>query len=162
MKLSMKNVMSTETIEQEVQLIMVSESTKSGKMKQLFMLGLEVKDIAKLMEVRYNFVYNVVSNMINMEGLLTENNRGTSKKDIVFGMLDEGKSVKEICIDLKMNTNYVYKIKKEWVANVQEEVKEEELKVEKDIITGTDEEKVSEKVSENSQFPRKRKTNKEK
>lgn len=99
--------------------------SKSSKMKELYELGFPVKEIAVMMGVRYNFVYNVISNQCLMSGVEIRNSSTTSKKDIVWKMLDEGKTVKEICVDLKTNINYVYKLRKEWVANVIEEIVEE-------------------------------------
>lgn len=99
--------------------------SKSSKMKELYELGFPVKEIAVMMGVRYNFVYNVISNQCLMSGVEIRKSSTTSKKDIVWKMLDEGKTVKEICVDLKTNINYVYKLRKEWVANVIEEIVEE-------------------------------------
>ena len=98
-----------------VEVIGNEKLSKSGKMKELFMLGLEVGELAKRLDVRYNFVYNVVSNMINVEGLSDKvgSERKESKKDIVERMMKEGKSCKDICIELKCNNNYVYKLMKE-------------------------------------------------
>ena len=42
--------------------IVNGEATKSAKMKALYNEGCEISEIAKLMGVRYNFVYNVISN----------------------------------------------------------------------------------------------------
>ena len=78
-------------------------------MKDLFDLGLEVKEIAKVMDVRYNFVYNVISNMVIINGIQVENVKVNTKKDQVFALFDTGKSVKEVAVELKTNLNYVYK-----------------------------------------------------
>ena len=107
--------------------------SKSGKMKELFRLGLEVKEIATMMGVRYNFVYNVVSNMVIVEGVEVETSKKESKKDLVWGLLDEGKTVKEIAIELKTAYNYIYKLKKEWEAEVKAEVE----KIEQEAVGGT-------------------------
>jgi len=103
------------------------ETSKSGKMKEMFNLGLEVKEIALLMGVRYNFVYNVVSNMVIVDGVKVESSKTESKKDKVWELLDQGKTTKEIAIELKTNYNYIYKLKKEWVAKVVEEQKKLEM-----------------------------------
>lgn len=119
----MKKVMGTEValvgkkMDKAVETIMGAENmSKSGKMKELFNLGLEVKDIATMMGVRYNFVYNVVSNMVIVDGVQVESNRKESKKDKVWELLDQGKTVKEVAVELKTNYNYIYKLKKEWEA----------------------------------------------
>lgn len=87
---------------------------KSNKMKALFDLGLDVKEISKQLDVRYNFVYNVISNYVLINGIEVDNARQGSKKDKVLELLDDGRSVKEICVELQCNMNYVYKIKKGW------------------------------------------------
>ena len=82
-------------------------------MKDLFSLGLEIKEISVLMNVRYNFVYNVISNQIIIEGLEVSTTKQTSKKDLVRDLFNQGKSTKEICIELKTSYNYIYKLLKE-------------------------------------------------
>jgi DNA-binding NarL/FixJ family response regulator len=99
------------------------KTSKSSKMKDLFNLGYEVGEISKLMDVRYNFVYNVVSNYVITNGIEVVKKEGSSKKDKVWALLDEGKTVKEIAIELKTNYNYVYKLRKDWIQSVEEEVK---------------------------------------
>ena len=111
MKLS--NVSTIKGLEKKVANIVASEESKSSKMKQLFQLGLEVKEIANLLEVRYNFVYNVISNQVIIEGLEVETTKQSSKKDQVRELFNQGKSNKEIAIELKTNYNYVYKLVKE-------------------------------------------------
>ena len=110
-------------LDKKVEVIMATEGSKSGKMKELFKLGLEVKDIAVMMGVRYNFVYNVVSNLVIVEGIVVENNKVSSKKDAVWALLDLGKTAKEVAVELKTNYNYVYKLRKEWIAKAEAEVK---------------------------------------
>ena len=99
----------------EINVILGSDLSKSKKMVELYNLGLEIKEIATLMEVRYNFVYNVVSNMCRMNDveLRTNKETGNSKKALIIAMYQEGKSNTEIAKELKTNYNYVYKITKE-------------------------------------------------
>lgn len=127
----MRKVMGVElTVEQldkQVEAIMGDVSTsKSGKMKLMFGCGMDVKEIAAVMGVRYNFVYNVVSNMIIVEGVEVEQDKKVSKKDLVWELLDQGETVKSIAITLKTNYNYIYKLKKEWEVNAEAEVVEME------------------------------------
>lgn len=100
--------------------------SKSARMKELFNLGLEVKEIATLMGVRYNFVYNVVSNYCLTEGLQLETTKKESKKDDIIRLYLEGKSNKEISIELKTNYNYVFNTLKKYKAEHPVEVKEAE------------------------------------
>jgi hypothetical protein len=123
------NVKSVKGLEAKVEAIVGNEATsKSSKMKDMFKLGVEVGAIAKKLGVRYNFVYNVVSNMVIVEGLEVEQGRDTSKRDTVMGMFDKGMSVKEVAVDLKSNQQYLYKLHKEWSAKAVAEVVAEESK----------------------------------
>lgn len=99
--------------------ILKKESSKSLKVKNLFDLGLEVKEIAGLVQIRYNFAYNVISNYIIIEGLEVENTKKDSKIDLVRTMFKANKSCKEIAIELRTSQNYIYKLIKQ--------IKEEEV-----------------------------------
>lgn len=88
------------------------EASKSARMKQLFDLGLSVKEIAEAMGVRYNFAYNVVSNYCMQEGIEIEKKARSGKKEQIIKLYKEGKSNKEIAIELKTNYNYVYNVLK--------------------------------------------------
>lgn len=115
MKLENVKEISKKVMDSKIKGILGNESTsKSGKMRELFNLGLDVKEIAGLMGVRYNFVYNVVSNLVIVEGLSVVSNKKESKKDKVIELFNQGKSNKEIAVELKTNYNYVYKIVKEY------------------------------------------------
>lgn len=110
-------------LEQEVKVtkaaidkVLNGEGSKSQKMKDLFDLGLEVKEISQLMAVRYNFVYNVVSNYCNMNGIAVESAEKTGKKDQIIELFLAGKSNKEIAIELKTNYNYVFNVLKQYKA----------------------------------------------
>ena len=124
--LSGETKMTVKALEKARDAVLNSEGSKSGKMKDLFRLGFEVKDIAEMMGVRYNFVYNVVSNLVIVEGIEVEQNKTASKKDAVWALLDQGKTAKEVAVELKTNYNYVYKLRKEWMAKAEAEVKEME------------------------------------
>lgn len=130
MKKVMEQELTAKKMDKEVAAIMGDESTsKSSKMKGLFNLGMEVKEIATMLGVRYNFVYNVVSNMVIVEGVEVETSRKESKKDLVWGLLDQGKTVKEIAVELKTNYNYIYKLKKEWELAAVAEAEKNDLVV---------------------------------
>lgn len=101
----------TKTNNKEIQNILAADTSKSKKMIALYDLGLEIKDIATLMETRYNFVYNVVSNYTNTHGLTIRTKKaGDGKKDVIVTLHKAGKTNKEIAAELKTNYNYVYKV----------------------------------------------------
>lgn len=84
--------------------------SKSAKMKALFAGGLELKEIAAELGVRYNFVYNVLSNYVIVEGLDVQKNERAGKKDIIIFLHQQGKTNKEIAVELKTNYNYVHQV----------------------------------------------------
>lgn len=95
---------------------------KSQKMKALFDIGVEIKEITTLLTehegklVRYNFVYNVISNYCNMNGIAVESEEKEGKKDQIIAMYLAGKSNKDISITLKTNSNYVFNVLKKYKA----------------------------------------------
>lgn len=118
----MKKQMGTDftATEQDVKAVLASDISKSKKMIALFDLGFETKDISDIMTahegklVRYNFVYNVLSNHININGIPVEQQQREGKKDLILAMYLAGKSNKEISIDLKTNYNYVFNTIKQY------------------------------------------------
>ena len=98
--------------------------SKSAKMKELFEMGLEIKVIAEHLQVRYNFVYNVISNYVNMNGIPVETNKKVGKKDMIIELFLAGKTNKEISIELKTNYNYVYNTVKQYKASQEGAVSE--------------------------------------
>lgn len=102
-------------MKKEVRVILENtELSKSKKMLELFKLGLSIKEISQLMNVRYNFVYNVVSNFCNVNGIKLETTKKEGKKEKIVALHLEGKSNKEISIELKTNYNYVFNVIKEY------------------------------------------------
>lgn len=101
-------------------------ASKSSRMKTLFDMGLEVKEIATLMGTRYNFVYNVVSNYCSMNGIELVTTKKESQKDKIVELYWQGKSNKEISIALKTNYNYVFNVLKKYKAEHPVGVTEDE------------------------------------
>ena len=98
----------------EITTIINNAASKSKAMIELYNEGLEIKQIAEVMNVRYNFVYNVISNFCRMHEveLRTNQSSESSKKVLIEQLFKEGKSNTEIAKELKTNYNYVYKITK--------------------------------------------------
>ena len=101
----------------EIQKIINNASSKSQAMVELYNQGLEIKQIANAMDVRYNFVYNVISNHCRMNDIELRTNKGNenSKKVMIEKLFKEGKTNVEISKELKTNYNYVYKITKQLI-----------------------------------------------
>ena len=95
--------------------IINNATSKSKAMVALYNEGYEIKEIATAMSVRYNFVYNVVSNYCRMNEveLRTNKENSNSKKLQIKALYEAGKSNTEISRELKTNYNYVYKVVKE-------------------------------------------------
>ena len=91
--------------------------SKSKKFIALYNGGLEIKEIASLFNVRYNFVYNVISNYCRMNEVVLRTNQvdASSKKVLIEELFKQGKSNTEIAKELKTNYNYVYKITKQLI-----------------------------------------------
>lgn len=104
----------------QISKILAGDTSKSKKMVELYNEGLEIKQIAELMSVKYNFVYNVVSNYCRMNEveLRTNKDNSNSKKVQIEKLFREGKSNTEIAAELKTNYNYVYKITKSLTAEM--------------------------------------------
>jgi len=98
----------------EINNIINNAASKSKAMISLYNEGLEIKQIAEAMNVRYNFVYNVISNYCRMNEVELRTNKvnESSKKVLIEQLFKEGKSNTEIAKELKTNYNYVYKITK--------------------------------------------------
>ena len=101
----------------EIQTIINNATSKSKAMIELYNEGLDIKQIAQVMDVRYNFVYNVISNHCRMNDVELRTNKGNenSKKVMIEKLFKEGKTNVEISKELKTNYNYVYKITKQLI-----------------------------------------------
>jgi hypothetical protein len=119
-KLEVKEV---KNLKGEVKKIVDSELSKSNKIKELFGLGLEVKEISLLLNIRYNFAYNVISNYVNVNSIEVVKEDKVNKKDLIIGLYKKGLSNIEISKELKVNYNYVYKVIKDELIKEIKEVK---------------------------------------
>ena len=102
----------------EINNIIGAEGSKSKKMVELYNGGMDIGSIAKTMNVRYNFVYNVVSNECRKAGIevRTLRKQGEVKSSIIT-LIEAGKTNAEISRDLGKNYNYVFKVRKEYEAS---------------------------------------------
>lgn len=123
----MKKLLSEEikVNKKQINTILSQEASKSNKIKQLFDLGLEVKEIANLLEIRYNFAYNVLSNYINLNDIEVTNSKKSNKKDEIIELFLQQKTNKEIAKITQTNYNYVLKVIKEYKSNTEKDIKDE-------------------------------------
>lgn len=105
-------------MKKEIETILKSDLSKSKKIVELYNLELEIKEIATLLQIRYNFAYNVISNYCRMNDveLRTNRDKSDSKKNQIVALLKQQKSKTEIARELKCNYNYVFKVEKEYLA----------------------------------------------
>lgn len=112
-----KSAKSVKSLAKSIETIKAAESSKSAKMKQLFELGLSIKEIAGHMDCRYQFAYNVISNWVNTAGIEVVVEERASKKDVIIDLYNQGRTNKEISVELKVNYNYVFKVLKDYKAS---------------------------------------------
>jgi 2,3-bisphosphoglycerate-independent phosphoglycerate mutase len=125
----MKIQNATLTIEEnEINAIVFSKLPKSQKMRNLFDAGLDIKLIATLLGVRYNFVYNVMQNHILKNNYVVEVNKESGKKEIVRALLAEGRTIAEISTEMATTYNYIWKLAKEIKSEEVNKVDPEEVK----------------------------------
>lgn len=100
---------------EEVHMLAALENvSKSEKVRQMFIGGIDVKTIAKELNIRYNFAYNVLSNYININGVEVEKSeRDGSGRAAVIEALKTHDSLAEVSKVTKVNYNQVWKIAKE-------------------------------------------------
>lgn len=107
--------MAAKTTKTKINSILNGEGTKSSKMRALYNEGMEIGEIAKLMNVRYNFVYNVVSTDAMKKGeTVRVSRKNGSVKASIIALIDEGKTNKEISQATGALYNYVFKVRKEY------------------------------------------------
>lgn len=87
--------------------------TKGAAIREMFVGGMETKEIAAALKIRYNHAYNVLKNEVLIHGLEveTESRSGeNSKKAQIIQGLKDGKSIKDIAAELKCMYNYVWQV----------------------------------------------------
>lgn len=113
----------------QVELILKDNKlSKSAKIRGLFDAGLEIKEIATLLDIRYNFAYNVLQNHVIMNDIKVEKTERASKKDDIIKLLQEGKKIVDVCKATKTNYNYVWKISSELKAAAKAAEDKKEVK----------------------------------
>ena len=104
-------------LQAKVKEIVGADGSKSAKMLALYDLGLEIGEVAKIMDVRYNFVYNVVSGRAMKTGTeVRVGRKNGERKASIIKLIEAGKTNKEISTELGCLYNYVFKVRKEYEA----------------------------------------------
>lgn len=115
MRLNVEEMIDVKRVDKIVKEIADGKMSKGAGIRECFAGGMEVKDIATKLGIRYNHVYNVVKNEILVHGLADQviaSERGgeNSKKAQIVQMLQDGKSITEISAELKCMYNYVWSV----------------------------------------------------
>lgn len=98
----------------QIEVILNDESlNKSEKMRRLYELGLDLTTIANYMHVRYNFVYNVVTDYLRVRSAQVMTGDYVTKKQQIIGLFEEGESMPHISQKLHTDYNYVRRVVKE-------------------------------------------------
>lgn len=90
-----------------------TQVSKSAKVRQLFDSGMDIKSISQLLQIRYNFAYNVLQNHVIQNGIAVEKSVRVSKRDDIVKLLKTGMSLADVSRKTKTNYNYIWKINKE-------------------------------------------------
>lgn len=99
------------TIE-EVTKMLEGGASKSEMIRRLYDEGREVKEVADLVQVRRQFVDNVIR---NRDGEVRRSKK-VNKSAEMRKMFEEGMTVGEVAKELNENYNWVYAVRKKWVA----------------------------------------------
>jgi hypothetical protein len=102
-------------------LVKNTQVSKSAKIRQLFDSGMDIKSISQLLQIRYNFAYNVLQNHVIQNGIAVEKSVRVSKRDDIVKLLKTGMSLADVSRKTKTNYNYIWKINKE--RKIEEEAK---------------------------------------
>lgn len=117
----MQKLVEKKVTQKQIEKVVNSELSKSKRFIELFELGVEIKEIANIMNVRYNFVYNVISNYVNInDNIQLVEKEKNSKKNQIIELFEQNKTMKEISIDLKTNYNYVFNVIKKYKEELNE------------------------------------------
>lgn len=115
MRLNVEEMIEVKRVDEIIKEIADGKMSKGAGIRECFAGGMEVKDIAAKLGIRYNHVYNVVKNEVLVHGLsdqviASERGGENSKKAQIVAMLQEGKSITAISAELKCMYNYVWSV----------------------------------------------------
>jgi hypothetical protein len=129
------------TQEQVKALVANKELSTSAKVRQMFEAGMEIKEMASLLNIRYNFAYNVIQNYTIVNDIDVKKAERDSKRPQIIELFIQGKSLADISRATKTNYNYVWKI----VDEHKQEVKAKEEKAKASADANKDEKKDTKK-----------------
>lgn len=92
------------------------KETKSSKIRKMYTDGTPIGDIAKTLNIRYEFAYQVSKRFAKDQGkeFTTNRKQGETKASKIKKLLDEGKKPSEIADIVDSRQPYVYSVAKEY------------------------------------------------
>ncbi|MFA7018522.1 MAG: hypothetical protein WC239_06025 [Sphaerochaetaceae bacterium] len=94
------------------EIVSSKELSKSEKIRRLYDLELEIGAIAKLLQIRYQFAYNVADSYT--DGEIRKVSRKPSKSALFRELYDKGFKVHEIATKTSSNYNFVHSVIKKY------------------------------------------------
>ena len=95
-------------MKKEVKEIVESNVSKSEKFRRLYEVGVEVKDISKIMNSHYSFVYGVIERSYGE--VKSKRKSEESKSSRMKKLYDDGYSIGEISRMLESNYSYTWRV----------------------------------------------------
>jgi len=113
----------------EIRKITEQNISKSQMIIQLMpKMNNDVGAVAKAMNIRYQFAYNVYQNHCFKNGIdMPKKEKGETKKSQIIKLLEEGMRPSDIAKQMQCNSNMVYKIQKEWELQTRRQEAEEKM-----------------------------------
>lgn len=96
--------------------------SKSAMIRELYQQGKNLSEISQELNIRYQFVYNVVSRLCAKTGEPIRKIKEKSTSQIIREMFDEGKTPGQISKELNLNYVFVYQVVKKYKGQVKSEV----------------------------------------
>ncbi len=95
--------------------LVAGEASKGATIRALFAGGYSVKEISEATAIKYNHVYNVCKNEVyknHLEDSIVTAREGGTKKDLILGLLQSGKTITEVSKELGCLYNQVWQVAK--------------------------------------------------
>jgi transposase len=84
--------------------------SKSEQIRNMYLEGRNINEIAKELNSNYSFVYTVVKKLCDKNGLELRHTVTDSKSDKIRSMWDNGMTVGQISKELNTNYSYVWTV----------------------------------------------------
>lgn len=93
---------------------MATKTSKSAKMRKLYDDGMYISDIAKKLNVRPQFVYNVIEAYVGEGNIRTKVDRSDSWSAKFREEFAQGAKVSEVARKFNKSDSFVYSVYRKW------------------------------------------------